>query len=132
MGNVWLVLGSLSGALAVGMGAFGAHGLENILEANQQTDVYQTAAEYHFVHSLALLAVGLLALRVPSKSANVAGWSFLLGILLFSGSLYALGITNFTKLGAIAPFGGTAFIVGWIALALAGWKKPEHEPMRPE
>lgn len=122
MAHFWIAVGALSAGLAVGMGAFGAHGLEQVLAEKQTADVYQTGAEYHMYHSLALLAVGLLALRGSTTCLQVAGWAFLVGVLLFSGSLYVLAVTGIKWLGAITPFGGTAFLIGWAALALAGWK----------
>lgn len=105
--------------LGVALGAFGAHGLKDTLspEAKQ---TYQTAVLYHLVHGLALLAVGGLAtLRTMESLVRTAGWAFMLGIVLFSGSLYLLSITGVKKLGIITPFGGLAFLIGWLCLALA-------------
>lgn len=119
-GSFWIVTGSLLAGLGVGMGAFGAHGLEHRLEANQTTAIYQTAAQYQMYHSLAILAVGLLASR--GGSANVAGWAFVVGIALFSGSLYILALSGIKWLGAITPFGGLGFLVGWGALAFTAFQ----------
>lgn len=124
-GWIWVRIGAIFGLLGVGLGAFGAHGLKEKLQTLGTTATFHTATEYHLYHALALLAVGLLALAGRSGSAlSVAGWSFLVGILLFSGSLYALAVTGYTKLGAITPLGGILFLVGWIALAVAAGGGP--------
>jgi uncharacterized membrane protein YgdD (TMEM256/DUF423 family) len=117
----FLTIGGISGALAVLMGAFGAHGLEGKLSVDM-LKIYHTGVEYQFYHTFALIAVGLLALRVDSKKLAAAGWCFLSGIMLFSGSLYALAISGITKLGAITPIGGLLFIIGWILLTIAAQK----------
>lgn len=122
MTNLWIAIGSIFAGLAVAMGAFGAHGLEDVLAEKQTEAIFHTAAEYHMYHSLALLAVGLLAVRASSTCLQIAGWAFLIGILLFSGSLYVLAVTGIKWLGAITPFGGTGFIIGWVALSIAAWK----------
>lgn len=103
---------ALFGFLGVALGAFGAHGLEKLLEKNDRVDTWHTAVLYHLVH-----AVALLALSQSEKASKVAGWSFIGGILIFSGSLYILAVTNIRWLGAITPFGGLAFLVGWIMVA---------------
>src|SRR5512135_381267 len=125
-GWIWVRIGAIFGLLGVGLGAFGAHGLKEKLQTLGTTATFHTAIEYHLYHALALLAVGLLAQagRPGSALSAVAGWSFLVGILLFSGSLYALAVTGYTKLGAITPFGGILFLVGWIALAVAAGGGP--------
>ncbi|MGO9471530.1 MAG: DUF423 domain-containing protein [Isosphaeraceae bacterium] len=126
----WLRIGAIWGFLAVAMGAFGAHGLQDRfrtlgdlpgglgterLEAN-----FHTAAQYHMYCALALLVVGLLAVTGrQSPTLQVAGWSLLLGSLIFSGSLYILCVTGLRWLGAITPIGGVAILAGWLALALA-------------
>jgi uncharacterized membrane protein YgdD (TMEM256/DUF423 family) len=139
MGPVaWLRIGALMGFLAVGFGAFGAHGLKDRLKpaVSDTTDEaafklrrlenFETASRYNMVHALALVAVGLLALAGRSGLAlTIAGWSFVLGIVLFSGSLYAYGLTGLRWLGAITPFGGLGFLAGWLALALAAGVKHE-------
>ena len=108
--------------LAVGFGAFGAHALKNRLD-DYAMGVFQTAVQYHFYHSLALLAVGVIALSQPQTALlRSSGWLFLLGILVFSGSLYCLAMTGVRWLGAVTPLGGLAFIAGWACLAAAGWK----------
>ena len=108
--------------LAVAFGAFGAHALKSRLD-DYALGVFQTAVQYHFYHSLALLAVGVIALNQPQTvMLKSSGWLFLIGILVFSGSLYALSITGVRWLGAITPLGGLAFIAGWACMAATGWK----------
>jgi uncharacterized membrane protein YgdD (TMEM256/DUF423 family) len=118
-GAVWTRVGAISGFLAVAFGAFGAHFLKAMLEESKHVQTYQTGVQYHMYHALALLAVGLAAAQWPCRALNVAGWSFVFGTLLFSGSLYALSLTGVRVLGAITPFGGVLFLVGWAALAIA-------------
>ncbi len=106
-------------ALSVMIGAFGAHGLEPRLTEKMMKN-YQTGVQYHMIHGIGILVVGLLALKIPvSGLLNGAGWAFLVGVLLFSGSLYAMALTGITKLGAITPIGGLAFIVGWVLVGIA-------------
>lgn len=106
-------------AAAVALGAFGAHALQGRLTLEMRA-VYQTAVLYHLVHGLGLLAVGWVATLKPANSpAQTAGWALLLGIVLFSGSLYLLSLTGIKKFGLITPLGGLAFLWGWICLALA-------------
>jgi uncharacterized membrane protein YgdD (TMEM256/DUF423 family) len=116
--KLFLSLGSISGALAVMIGAFGAHGLKEKLSA-EMLAIYKTGVEYHFYHTLALLAVGLVALHVESKLLTASGWAMVAGIVIFSGSLYALSISGVKVLGAITPIGGLCFIAGWVLLAMA-------------
>ena len=105
------------GALGVGLGAFGAHGLEAILVENGRLDTFQTAVNYHFYHTLALLGIGILASVKPQwKGFSFTAWCMILGILIFSGSLYVLSLTGITWLGATAPLGGLSFILGWCSL----------------
>ncbi len=105
-------------AFAVGFGAFGAHGLRNRLDAYSMS-VYEKAVFYHFIHALGILVVALLARTSAISPAGQArvGWLLLIGIVLFSGSLYALAISGIRILGAITPIGGIAFIAGWLVLA---------------
>ncbi|WP_088104479.1 DUF423 domain-containing protein [Halalkalibacter urbisdiaboli] len=119
MAKLFLSLGSIIMGLAVIIGAFGAHGLEGKLTEKMMKN-YQTGVLYHMIHGIGLLAVGVIALKLTASSAlNGAGWSFLIGILLFSGSLYVMALTGITKLGAITPIGGLAFIIGWVLLVTA-------------
>jgi uncharacterized membrane protein YgdD (TMEM256/DUF423 family) len=116
----WLQAGAIWGFVGVAMGAFGAHGLNDRLTELGQTANYHTAAQYHMYCALAIVAIGLLVLfGRPSAAASAAGWSFLLGSLVFSGSLYLLAVTGAKWLGAITPIGGVAILAGWVALALA-------------
>jgi uncharacterized membrane protein YgdD (TMEM256/DUF423 family) len=119
MAKLFILMGSIVMALSVAIGAFGAHGLEPRLSERMMKN-YQTGVQYHMIHGIGLIIVGLVALKLTSSSIlNGAGWSFLIGIILFSGSLYAMALTGETKLGAITPIGGLAFIVGWVLLGLA-------------
>jgi uncharacterized membrane protein YgdD (TMEM256/DUF423 family) len=124
-GPFWIRLGALFGGLSVAAGAFGAHGLRERLSP-RMLEIFETAAHYQMVHALALIAIGLFALQRPSRCLKVSGIGFVLGILLFSGSLYALAISGVTKLGMITPLGGVAFLVGWVALMVASLKKPAN------
>lgn len=122
MAKLFITLASLSGMLAVMMGAFGAHALKNRLD-EYALGIFETAVQYHFHHSFALLAVGVIALSQPQTTLlKTSGWLFLIGILVFSGSLYLLSLTGVRWLGAITPLGGLAFIGGWACLAALGWK----------
>ncbi len=113
-----LILAAILGALSVGIGAFGAHSLEATLTANGRLETYETAVKYQFYHALAIFLLGILMINLNSSYFGYAAWSFLIGTIIFSGSLYVLSITNITWLGAITPIGGLAFILGWIFLAL--------------
>jgi uncharacterized membrane protein YgdD (TMEM256/DUF423 family) len=117
-GWAWVRVGAISGAIAVAAGAFGAHGLRGKIET-KALDVFQTAVTYQMFHALALLAVGLLAAARPGTAASVAGVMFLVGTLLFSGSLYGWALGGPRWLVYLTPVGGLAFILGWIALAVA-------------
>ena len=122
MAKLFITLASLSGMLAVAFGAFGAHALKGKLD-DYALGVFDTAVQYHFYHSLALLAVGVLALSQPQTAMlKSSGWLFFIGIVVFSGSLYALSFSGVRWLGAITPLGGLAFIGGWACLAATGWK----------
>jgi uncharacterized membrane protein YgdD (TMEM256/DUF423 family) len=119
MARTFWWLGCGFGFTGVAAGAFGAHALRARLPADLLA-VWETAARYQLIHALALLAVALLAAHAPSGAAAAAGWLFTAGIVLFSGSLYALALTGTRILGAVTPFGGVCFLAGWVALALAG------------
>ncbi|WZO96437.1 DUF423 domain-containing protein [Isosphaeraceae bacterium EP7] len=119
-GSTWIRFGAIFGFLGVALGAFGAHGLKDRLAELGTSANFETAAQYQMYHALALLAVGLVgSLGRGSAALSVAGWSFSLGILVFSGSLYILSLTGLKWLGAITPIGGVALLVGWAALAVA-------------
>ena len=116
---VWLIIAAIDGFLAVAAGAFAVHALHGEIPS-RAVEVFQTGAQYQMYHALALLAVAWVAGTAKSKAASVAGWSFVIGTLLFSGSHYALALSGIEWLGAVTPFGGVAFLVGWASLACAG------------
>ena len=120
MERVFFSLGAVLAFLAVAAGAFGAHAVRSRLSPDL-LDVFETAARYHFFHALGLIVVGFAAARWPGTAVHLAGWLFVAGIILFSGSLYLLSLTGVRWLGAITPFGGLAFLAGWLCLAWAGW-----------
>lgn len=123
--KLWLVTGAVCMALAVVLGAFGAHALKNRLPADLLT-VYHTGVEYHFYHALGLLLVGVIAGFYPQAGGvQWAGALLLAGIVVFSGSLYALSLSGVRVLGAITPLGGVAFIAGWVTLAVSVWRASE-------
>lgn len=113
-----LIAGSLVGFFSVATGAFGAHALRGQL-SSERLAIYETGVRYAMFHGVALLVVGLLALRDPSPTLRRAGLAFGLGVALFSGSLWALALTDLRWLGAITPFGGLSFLAGWLLLARA-------------
>ena len=121
MARLWLLLSAFAGFTGVALGAFAAHGLKNRLTP-EYLAVFQTGTHYQLIHALALFGVGLLALHMPGRLVNLAGGAFAVGILLFSGSLYLLTLSGIGKLGVITPFGGVAFLIGWLCLGLAAWK----------
>lgn len=123
MERTFLMLSGIFGALAVAFGAFGAHGLERMLadlpDGAKRLDWWSTGAHYHLVHALALGLAAWAASRSAGSAATVAGFAFVVGITLFSGSLYVMTLTGVRWLGAITPLGGLALIAGWVALAVA-------------
>jgi len=119
--RIWLVIAALNGALAVLAGAFAVHGLSQTLDAHALS-IFETGARYHMYHALAM---GLAALAMQGNAARVATWSaalFLVGIVLFSGSLYAFAMTGERTFAFVTPVGGVAFLAGWVLLALAAWR----------
>ncbi|MFC5700614.1 DUF423 domain-containing protein [Cohnella faecalis] len=121
--NRYVQIGAVAAMLSVAIGAFGAHALEDKLSAHYM-DVFETGVQYHMAHALGILLVGLLMDRLASsKLAIWAGRLLTAGIVLFSGSLYVLALTEVKVLGAITPLGGVAFIAGWVCLALAARSK---------
>ncbi|KFA89426.1 DUF423 domain-containing protein [Archangium violaceum] len=118
----WLILGAASAFLSVAAGAFGAHALRARLTPDLLT-IFETGARYHMYHSLGLIAIGLLSQVRPHPLLNGAGWAMTVGILLFSGSLYALALSGVRALGAITPLGGLGFLAGWLLLAIAAWRQ---------
>ncbi len=119
--RIFLFLAGLNGFLAVALGAFGAHGLKNRLaelpDGAQRLEWWHTAAQYHLAHALALGLVAFLAARLGGGLPRTAGWAFQAGIVLFSGSLYAMTLSGVRALGAVTPVGGLALLVGWGCLA---------------
>ena len=122
MTKIFLAIAGFLGALSVASGAFAAHALKNSLSV-KALEIWETATKYQMYHALALMLVALLLTQteIASSSLNIAGWAFLIGIVLFSGSLYALSLSGVKWLGAIAPLGGLAFIIGWLCIAIAAW-----------
>lgn len=117
----WFGIGAAAGGLAVILGAFGAHALKERLTP-ELLAIFETGVRYHMYHALALLAVGWAADRWGASALGVAGWAFLLGIVVFSGSLYVLALSGVRAWGAVTPLGGVAFIVGWVALTWAAFR----------
>ncbi len=123
MERLFVITAAIFGFLAVAVGAFGAHGLKKYFELNPDMHhVFRTAVEYQMYHALALVAVAWAATRWPAACVHAAGYLFIAGILLFSGTLYALALTRVRWLGAITPIGGLAFLAGWICLAVGAWR----------
>ena len=118
MDRTFFVVGAVSAFVGVAAGAFGAHGLKSRLSP-EMLDVFEVGARYQMYHALALLAAAWAAARWPGSAATAAGWLFILGTVIFSGSLYALSLTGVRWLGAITPMGGLAFLLGWLCLAWA-------------
>ena len=121
MDRVFAVLGGASAFLAVLAGAFGAHALRARIPSDLLT-VFETAARYHLYHALALFAVAWAATQWPTMLVRAAGWLFVAGTVVFSGSLYLLSMTGARWLGAVTPLGGLCFLAGWLALAIAVWR----------
>ncbi|MCS6824715.1 MAG: DUF423 domain-containing protein [Cytophagaceae bacterium] len=118
MGKIFLFTGSILGMLGVAVGAFGAHGLQKILLAHNRVETFETAVKYHFYHGLALLVLGLFLYIKPTNLYLIwSGYLFIAGVIIFSGSLYILSLTNVKWWGAVTPVGGIVFILGWLFLA---------------
>ena len=117
-----LTIGGIFGALSVAIGAFGAHGLRDMLIENGRVETFETAVKYQFYHTLAVLLIGILAMRSSTRHLSYAVYAMITGIIIFSGSLYILCLTNMTFLGAITPIGGFMFILGWILLTIGAAK----------
>src|SRR5215212_1849194 len=120
MDRTFLLVGAVAAFLGVTLGAFGAHGLRGRLSP-EMFAVFQTGVQYHIYHALALLIVSAIMGRMGGWLIQTAGWMFVAGIVLFSGSLYVLAITGMTILGAVTPIGGVAFLLGWACLAFAAF-----------
>lgn len=121
MDRLFFAIGSLSAFIGVALGAFAAHALKSRLDADLLA-IFEVGVRYQMYHALALLAVGWAHTRWPGAVLTTGGWLFVLGTVLFSGSLYALSLSGMRWLGAITPFGGIAFLAGWLCLAWAAWR----------
>ena len=119
--KLFIILGALNGFIAVALGAFGAHGLEGKIP-DKYLETWQTAVQYQMFHAVGLLVLGLLAGKISSPLINWSGWLMLIGIILFSGSLFVLSITQIKVLGAITPLGGVSFLVAWVLMIIAAYK----------
>lgn len=123
MNRLFILLGSIGAALAVALGAFGAHVLEGQL-STYHLEIYHTGVEYQMSHSLGLILVGIVSKFVSKPNIiTISGWLLVIGIILFSFSLYAIAFTGISKLGMITPFGGVAFVIGWILLGVGVIKR---------
>ncbi len=122
MDRLFFVVGSLFGFLGVALGAFGAHALKGNLGADQLL-VFEVGVRYQMYHAFALLAATWAYTKWPGKSLIASGWLFIVGTVLFSGSLYALSLSGLQWLGAITPFGGFAFVAGWLCMAWSVWRR---------
>ena len=120
--KTFVFLGALNAFLAVALGAFEAHGLEGKIP-DRYFEIWKTAVQYQMFHALGLFAVGLLLGKFPQAGLiSTAGWMMFVGIVLFSGSLYVLSVTQIKPLGAITPFGGVAFLIAWVLIGYAAMK----------
>jgi uncharacterized membrane protein YgdD (TMEM256/DUF423 family) len=119
--KTFVLLGSINAFLSVALGAFGAHGLKSRISPDMLA-VYETGVHYHMMHALGLILVAILAEKWSSPLITWSGWALFVGIVLFSGSLYALSISGIRILGAITPLGGVSFLIGWVLLAIAAYK----------
>jgi uncharacterized membrane protein YgdD (TMEM256/DUF423 family) len=117
------ITGILMAGFGVVIGAFGAHGLKNILQQTGRTDTFELAVRYQFYHAFALIITGILMGQFPVRKLGYASLFFTLGIVFFSGSLYVLALTGLTFLGAITPLGGLCFIIGWVLVLAGVYKK---------
>lgn len=121
MMKLFLVLGAVNGFIAVALGAFGAHGLEDKI-SEESIAIWEKAVLYQMFHTIALVAVGLVFAKIQSLSLKWSGWFYLIGIILFSGSLYTYALTGITFFALITPFGGVAFLIGWFLLGYSAVK----------
>ena len=119
--KIFIILGAINGFIAVALGAFGAHGLEGKI-SDHYLNVWQKAVQYQMFHAGGLLVIGLLGLKISGSMINWSGWLMLIGILLFSGSLYILAVSGIKVLGAITPLGGVSFLVAWVLMIIATYK----------
>ncbi|WP_085993998.1 DUF423 domain-containing protein [Oceanobacillus senegalensis] len=116
--KVFIIIAAINGFIAVALGAFGAHGLEGKL-TEKQLGTWETAVQYQMFHTVALLVTGLILAKFESSALTWAGWMFFIGIIIFSGSLYAYSVTGIKTFGMITPIGGVAFLAGWVLLCVS-------------
>jgi uncharacterized membrane protein YgdD (TMEM256/DUF423 family) len=121
MERVFLIIGALSACIGVAAGAFAAHGLKSRMNI-EMLSVFEVGVRYQMYHAFALLATAWVLSKWPSSLVTAGGWLFIVGTLLFSGSLYLLSVSGIRWLGAITPFGGLAFLAGWICIARGVWR----------
>lgn len=136
--RIWLGVAAALGAVGVALGAFGTHGLPGFLDGRgfsadeiaRRLNLFETAARYHLLHALALAVTALVVDRAPGRTLTAAGWAFLVGVLVFSGLLYAMSVAGpeFRWLGAVVPIGGVALIAGWVLLAVGALNFPLPDP----
>ncbi len=122
MTRALLLAAGLLGAAGVALGAFGAHGLSALLAAHGRQATFDTAVQYHLIHAAALIGAAWAAERWPGRLTAAAGLLFIVGVGLFSGALYLLSLFELGFMGAVAPFGGAALVLGWLCLGIAGWR----------
>ena len=122
MDRFFFVTACLFGFLGVALGAFAAHGLKTQLDANLLV-TFETGVRYQMYHAFALIAVAMAYTKWPTKGLIISGWMFIVGIILFSGSLYVLSLSGIRSLGMITPFGGLAFLAGWLCMAWSVFKR---------
>jgi uncharacterized membrane protein YgdD (TMEM256/DUF423 family) len=127
MVRVWIAVAGINGLISVAAGAFGAHALRDRLEP-RMLEVFEVGVRYQMYHALALLATAWLMSMTPSRAASAAAWCFLIGIVIFSGSLYVLSLTGIRSFGAVTPVGGVLFIVGWLLMVIAALSSGEGAP----
>jgi len=119
--RLWLILSGINGVVAIAAGAFGAHGLQSIAN-DARLSAFETGANYHLLHAIALLGLAAIAARVQSKAVMATGWLWLAGTLMFAVPLYIFGITGDKTLIMVTPIGGTTLMIGWLMLAIAGYR----------
>lgn len=119
--KLFIILGAVHAFIAVALGAFGAHGLEGKIP-DKYLATWNTAVDYQMFHAAGLLVIGLLAGKISSPLINWSGWLMFIGILIFSGSLFVLSVTQIKVLGAITPIGGVSFLAAWVLMVIAAYK----------
>ncbi|MEH7343242.1 DUF423 domain-containing protein [Bacillus sp. JJ1532] len=120
--KLFIIIGALNAFLSVALGAFGAHGLEKVVEP-KYLEIWKTGVQYQMFHATGLLVIGVLLGKMPANALlSWSGWMMLIGIILFSGSLYVLSVTQISVLGAITPLGGVSFLAAWVLLIIAAVK----------